>query len=1022
MEDNEMSNGINAENLTSNQKREIERKRIEEGAESKNLIASEGRILDVRELIYDSEKIAVRIKTLLENGITEEMLENKYMEISSGVSDKDIALGNLMSVCDMFIKYLSDIPNGIIIDPATGEIDKEKSIQSAVECGILSESDVIIIDPIDKIFEIKKEPTIMEFLDSTIFTKEEQEFIYWNYNRTLGELLSTRRGSIKNWDDLSKAYKEIAKAQGKTDEEIDRDLKDLRWLDKSNFSVKEIDFFMKVDFFANKDTHIAQEFLKKVLGKYEDVKFYKEIINENGDIDIESIKILKERFIKANNITTLFVDAEKYNKFRGDLSVESLDEVNKANLRVILARGVLTENDVCKEEFKKLCDKLGISSDKDTIMKFIGAKNKKGLEQIATEGEINGQNLKKILSDQKIYKQMTPAEKMIYEITENRNLHIADEREAVARLYMMYCEKAQEHDMYSMEGNTCREIAKAFERYMLDKKEYFSEYLTFTKDAGVVNNRVTYANVKKVVGNKEPSKKTKLLLESTPKKIDRTLETLKGENSKISQKEFDDFFLYRSEDLAIAYENESKARREAKESQKDKFAKDNLSDMEKLKLYKAESVDDVSFAQIALFYTNKSYKVDPQDIKDKLFKYRNSKFYQTVLNENEEVDLDKLKEFAKTYSEEFNRGDLRKETVKYLLLTARTDAKMEDLDEVNKKNLQGILARGFLSEDKRNKRAFNRLCQNLGIGNDLKSILQITGCQDLEDLAEIRDDQELNSLNYMEKLSERKASKKMSLGEKRIFEITEELDLYIPENAEIIAIEFVKYSEKVAELPENSPEAKVYSQVADALKRLMKENNEKFSEYITTIRNGSTDIKNKVEYANVKKVLDAKNEKDKDSSKTHYIEDQIDSMIDSLRGEDGQISKDDYLKFFEEQNEQNAEEYKKEALKRRMDRNMANARLKPKQEKKQNPFVSWIKKTATNVKEKFKQMISRNKDKKLEAKGQKLLEEPKENEQLDRKQKDNNFVQVVNIDHEKAIEEMNNSRDTSRANDDQRNV
>ena len=103
--------------------------KIKEGDDENSLIVDENnQVIDVAELINDSGNtaIAVRLKTLFENGISEEMITQQYMNISFGVVDKNIALENMRTVCDELIKYLSDIPNGIVINPITGEVDVSK--------------------------------------------------------------------------------------------------------------------------------------------------------------------------------------------------------------------------------------------------------------------------------------------------------------------------------------------------------------------------------------------------------------------------------------------------------------------------------------------------------------------------------------------------------------------------------------------------------------------------------------------------------------------------------------------------------------------------------------------------------------------------------------------------------------------------------------------------------------------------------------------------------------------------------
>ena len=555
--------------------------KLKEGDDENSLIVDENnQVIDVAELINDSGNtaIAVRLKTLFENGISEEMITQQYMNISFGVVDKNIALENMRTVCDELIKYLSDIPNGIVINPITGEVDVNKSLESAVECGILRPDDVIVIDRDKDRFELIKEDSILKKISEKDVALEnlielEEEEIFLDYNERIRSITGIygKYYNEKELEDDKNADDLLISENIETEEEqeIAKSKKEYYSFD----TLKDMSLMQKIIFFSRKDHNIYPELLNKTLQPYKDSKFYSKIADENGNVDFEKLKEFSEEWIEEYNKSNLRDDLKRYTLFttKETVTFEKLDEVNKANLKSILARGFLSKDKSNQGTFKLLCKNLGIEPDLDSILKVTGCATLEQLEEFPKNNDINEINYMKKISDMKRYRMMSQAEKMIFELTENLQLSKSDDTEAIARLYVEYTDRAKQSEEYSGEKKAYGEISKALEHYMLYNKEYFSEYMTFIKDGNyTIKNKVNYMNVRKILDSKEKvTAKSKKSMGKIASKIEKRLDDFRGEDNRISDQDFNGFFDERSEEIAISYENEKEERIDEQRKQKD---------------------------------------------------------------------------------------------------------------------------------------------------------------------------------------------------------------------------------------------------------------------------------------------------------------------------------------------------------------------------------------------------------------------------------------------------------------------
>lgn len=566
------------------------KQKMKEGTEESSLVVEGGEVFGLVDLINNMENsvIAVRLKTLFENGISESMIESRYQELSSGVTNMQTALDNMRTVCDLLLQYLSDIPNGIIINMTTGEVDVKKSLESAVECGILRPDDILIVDPFKEKFELAPKETFVEtIMNSKIFSTEEKNDFLSDYNKFLRTNYSL--GSISH----SKSRKE--------DEKLDKDSEDFltieigetkeeqkRQNEKRDYykmdTVEDMSFMQMVVFFAKKDTIPDMKFVNKKLKNYENSKFYQRVIGEDGKVDFDKLQEFEKEWLKEFEETNLRDELKRYNLFfkNENINFNDLDDANKANLRAVLARGYFSKNESNKDMLEKLCEKIGIKPNEEEILKIVGVNTVDELEEFASDHSINEENYMQQISEMKKFKKMSQSDKMVFERLDKLRLDINPNNvETIAKLYVMYSEKSKMYDERSFDSKMCLEVANSIEKYMYYNKEYFSEYMTILNESGrKIKNKINYANVKRVLGHKEANALSDKGANGFEKVFDAKIVELKGEDGKITQQEFDQFFEEQLEELAISYNEEKKARQEKKDEIKAKYAQDNNSNGE----------------------------------------------------------------------------------------------------------------------------------------------------------------------------------------------------------------------------------------------------------------------------------------------------------------------------------------------------------------------------------------------------------------------------------------------------------
>ncbi len=80
-----------------------------------------------------------KLNRLKNVGLTDEMIVNTYNDLAGNVTTESEAISILKNIFDRYVEYISELPNGIVLDPLSGRIDHEASYEQRLEVGILQD-------------------------------------------------------------------------------------------------------------------------------------------------------------------------------------------------------------------------------------------------------------------------------------------------------------------------------------------------------------------------------------------------------------------------------------------------------------------------------------------------------------------------------------------------------------------------------------------------------------------------------------------------------------------------------------------------------------------------------------------------------------------------------------------------------------------------------------------------------------------------------------------------------------------
>lgn len=145
----------------------------------------ENRVFDVKELLDSGTEDEInKLNRLKEYGVTDEMIVSIYKDMSGHVTTKTAALDTLSTIFDRLVRYISSLPNAIVLDPDTGYIDREASIAQGYEVGIYSNGNEFIhsADLPEDFLHNLSDNIVKEFLDTSKDKMNAESYnVFWEY-------------------------------------------------------------------------------------------------------------------------------------------------------------------------------------------------------------------------------------------------------------------------------------------------------------------------------------------------------------------------------------------------------------------------------------------------------------------------------------------------------------------------------------------------------------------------------------------------------------------------------------------------------------------------------------------------------------------------------------------------------------------------------------------------------------------------------------------------------------------------
>lgn len=273
---------------------------------------------------------------------------------------------------------------------------------------------------------------------------------------------------------------------------------------------------------------------------------------------------------------------------------------------------------------------------------------------------------------------------------------------------------------------------------------------------------------------------------------------------------------------------------------------------------KIDSIVDINFTKAAFMLTEvierqkRGYATDLSEMYNKHFEKlksaEGSKYFSMILDEQGEIDPDKVVKFTEKWKEQENKVTLFEYLKNYNKIIGDMGDKydVDSLDETNKKDLLTVLARGVLSQDRTINKMFEQVCKKLDIGTNYQDIIdfsvkhQIEPIIGKEDLEKIAAKGEFNNVNAINKLSEIKRGFTYT-EEKRIvnsvFKSADVFSLVKGSNEDRTKAIVLLYNQCLKDDSYGKN-----SNPANFIKQYMVEHKEQFGEYLKQNGNGEIDV------------------------------------------------------------------------------------------------------------------------------------------------------------------------------------
>lgn len=330
-----------------------------------------GQVIDIDDILEMQEPIVFKLNRLTKFGITNEMIKEVYgaSPSISGGEDLRLALDTLEIVYNVLVDSLNRLPNGIIIDVLTGELDEDATLEHREKIGLDPTTEPVLND---KNKEFLLVDALKDILPETWQIKEERKEI---------ENIMKEIYDDKNFDSLNR--KKLWEDLGFNEEEQEQiayQRENTRIMEKNE--TQFIRMLYKLESLSEDDPKRAELIgeIKVACQLLSKEDWRNKLLDENGKFDLSKTHDFLKWFENEKNeadIMDALANAAQYQMKDGETDkFYRLDVLKRVALAVHhmehLDEGDKDDNhQKLKRLTQRVAEKFGVSMDLESIQKAI---------------------------------------------------------------------------------------------------------------------------------------------------------------------------------------------------------------------------------------------------------------------------------------------------------------------------------------------------------------------------------------------------------------------------------------------------------------------------------------------------------------------------------------------------------------------------------------------------------------------------------------------------------------------------
>lgn len=333
---------------------------------------TQNQLIDFEDIMMSDYTVVKKLKNLTEFGITEEQIKALFMmssDFSTGAS-LDTALEELEKVFLVIANRLTNAPNGLVIDIATG---KEDEILSRIQCNELN----IEYGDFREMPVAKREDAIAELIatitESEIKSVEIDKYIDIYEDSIYSDISNSIIDDVTIDDDF-KAFNEAAGVTEEEKEATERniDLGTIKTVEDQRivlaiFELQE----MVQNGVSPEETEAKRAEIKTIIEENKASQYYEYFLTQEGDIELKYMPQFLKEWSENHTIASLTHDLGDFYKLYKDIKFEEISAKEKITIARTLAEAYISKDPSIQKYLSLNCKMFGIEPTFEAIQKLV---------------------------------------------------------------------------------------------------------------------------------------------------------------------------------------------------------------------------------------------------------------------------------------------------------------------------------------------------------------------------------------------------------------------------------------------------------------------------------------------------------------------------------------------------------------------------------------------------------------------------------------------------------------------------